>query len=119
MSDPDSFGAGGANGGDQAIPIGMIGKNKAAIERTAALWLVQGAEAGTLPAELESVLLRQTGVAGRAPSLLQQFAEESGGVADWRARLEEENRLALEDHLPAARVRAFDWLASRGLAPSG
>jgi len=89
------------------------------LERTAALWLVQAAEAGTLPAELESVLLRQTGVAGRAPSLLQQFAEDSEGLADWRARLEEENRLALEDHLPAARVRAYDWLVSRGLAPSG
>ena len=89
------------------------------LERTAALWLAQAADAGTLPAELESVLLRQTGVVGRSPSLLQQFAEESEGLADWRERLEQENRSALEDHLPAARVRAFDWLASRGLAPPG
>ena len=87
------------------------------LERTAALWLARGADAGTLPAELESVLLRQTGVVGRSPSLLEQFAEESEGLDDWRERLMQENRSALEDHLPAARVRAFDWLASRGLAP--
>jgi len=87
------------------------------LESTAARWLAQAAEAGDLPAELEAVLLRQTGVVGRAPDLLAEYVEESDGVAAWREHIEQENRLALEDNLPSARVRAFDWLAARGLQP--
>ena len=87
------------------------------LESTAARWLAQAAESGALPAELEAVLLRQTGVVGRSPSLLTEYVEESDGLAAWRERIEQENRLALEDNLPAARVRAFDWLAVRGLQP--
>jgi len=87
------------------------------LESTAARWLAQAAEAGELPAELEAVLLRQTGVVGRAPDLLAEYVEESDGVAAWREHIEQENRLALEDNLPSARVRAFDWLAARGLQP--
>jgi hypothetical protein len=87
------------------------------LESTAARWLAQAAEGGALPAELEAVLLRQTGVVARSPSLLTEYVEESDGLAAWRERIEQENRLALEDNLPAARVRAFDWLAARGLQP--
>ena len=87
------------------------------LESTAARWLAKAAEGGELPAELEAVLLRQTGVVGRSPSLLTEYVEESDGLAAWRERIEQENRFALEDNLPAARVRAFDWLAARGLQP--
>ncbi|HZL99720.1 MAG TPA: hypothetical protein VFD43_05650, partial [Planctomycetota bacterium] len=88
------------------------------LERATALWLAGRADAG-LPAELEAVLLRQTGVVARSPGLLRQFTEESGGLQSWCELLEQENRLALEDSLPGSRVRAFDWLAARGAAPEG
>ena len=87
------------------------------LESTTARWLAKAAEGGELPAELEAVLLRQTGVVGRSPSLLTEYVEESDGLVAWRERIEQENRFALEDNLPAARVRAFDWLAARGLQP--
>jgi hypothetical protein len=39
--------------------------------------------------------------------------------AELAVRLWNENRILLEDASPASRVRAFDWLALRGLAPAG
>ena len=40
-------------------------------------------------------------------------------LEDFRARVIAENRILLEDNHPAARVRAYDWLAARGEAPDG
>jgi hypothetical protein len=34
-------------------------------------------------------------------------------------KLTAENRILLEDASPASRLRAYDWLAVRGLAPAG
>jgi len=43
----------------------------------------------------------------------------SASLASLRARILEENRIALEGSSPAARVRAHDWLAEQGLAVPG
>lgn len=40
-------------------------------------------------------------------------------MADLRQRLLLENSIYLEDISPAARARAFDWLAVQGQAPQG
>jgi hypothetical protein len=95
------------------------------LESTAWLWLAghagegTGAEETDLPPELEALLLRKAGEAGRWPDLLADAVAESDGVDALRERLVRENRIFLEDAVPAARVRAYDWLDARGLAPEG
>lgn len=119
--DSGDDGAGGDDGADRIDDEQLVQGDRLAwgLERTTALWLAQRSESAALPAELEAVLLRHTGVVGRSPGLLEQFAAECDGVQAWRTRLEQENRLALADSMPGARVRAFDWLSARALAPAG
>ena len=81
-------------------------------------FMVELTEAGIeLPGELTSVLIRHTGEVAHYPSLL------SGAISidrtEFERRLLEENRVFLESSSPASRVRSFDWLQSRGLAPQG
>lgn len=71
-----------------------------------------------LAPELQSVLVRQAGQAGRQAYSLEE-AVKAGSLAAVQARLIEENWIALEDNTPAARIRAFDWLRSRGQALEG
>jgi len=89
-------------------------------------WLLEGmaltilAEAQaseTLSPELTSVLLVHTGEAGRHESSLDELRRRSSSPADLRNRIVAENMIYLEDASPAARVRAFDWLKARDLAP--
>jgi hypothetical protein len=72
-----------------------------------------------LPAELQASLLARAGELARFPDLLGACVESSSDLADFEARLERENRQFLEDSDPAARVRAHDWLAARGVACPG
>ncbi len=82
--------------------------------------LAREAEQGAaLPPELSGLLLRLAGEAGRYPDLLLDAQAESAGAGALRVRIERENLIFLEDSDPAARVRAYDWLAVRGLAPEG
>jgi hypothetical protein len=80
--------------------------------------LAERAVSGALTAAEEAVLLRHAGELGRFPSALSDALLASGSVARLDARLVEENRVLLEDVAPAARRRAFAWLAARGLAPA-
>jgi hypothetical protein len=68
---------------------------------------------------LQTVLLVHAGQAGAQAASLEDALRGSDGLEALRERIVEENLLALEDTSPAARVRAFDWLASRGRAPEG
>lgn len=82
--------------------------------------LAEMQSAGHLPAELQSVLTIHTGEVGRRAGSAEELL--GGGVAsraDLNNRLVAENLIALEDNSPAARVRAYDWLATRGRAPEG
>ncbi len=87
---------------------------KATIEMLAALLAEK-----KLPPELEAVLARHAGEAGRSAAPLLGVVKGAAGLDDLRAGFVRENGIALEDASPAARVRAFDWLSARGKAPAG
>lgn len=70
-----------------------------------------------IPAEVEGVLLRQAGEVGRYPSSIEEAILVSPDLASFQRYIVEENRMFLEDPDPTSRVRAFDWLNIRGLAP--
>ena len=69
-----------------------------------------------LPEELEGVLSRYAGEAARNAGSLEELTRVQGRD-QLRARLIAENFTYLEDASPSARVRAYDWLKSRGRAP--
>ncbi|MCA8970426.1 MAG: hypothetical protein KDC95_11600 [Planctomycetes bacterium] len=89
------------------------------VERRAWIWLVAKAQSEAFDDVLEAMLLRQSGEVGRYPSSVQSFANRAKNAADMTRRLEAENLLLLEDGNPGSRVRAYDWLALRDLAPEG
>lgn len=66
-----------------------------------------------------SLLLRHGGEVGRFATLIEEALEASQDCEAFAARLASENMVFLSDANPAARVRAFDWLVERDLAPSG
>jgi hypothetical protein len=74
---------------------------------------------GKLPPELSVVLVAYAGEAGRNSASVEEVGKSLGTRAAFEARLVAENLIFLEDSSPAARVRAFDWLAARGQAPAG
>jgi hypothetical protein len=89
------------------------------LERGAARFLAARAAEQPLEPELAAVVLRRTGELGRSPAALAEVASRARNLPEFAASLATENRVLLEDSHPAARVRAFDWLAARGLAPQG
>jgi hypothetical protein len=70
------------------------------------------------PAET-SLMLRHAGELGRFPTLIEDALAASNSCEQFSARLAYENQVFLSDASPAARVRAYDWLVVRGLAPVG
>jgi len=72
-----------------------------------------------LPDELRAVLLRRGGVVATDAGAMEALAKSAGGLEEMQALLLDENRIALESASAATRVRAFDWLTARGLAPAG
>jgi hypothetical protein len=64
-------------------------------------------------------LASYAGEVGRQLDALKSVVGQANGQADLRNRLIAENMIYLEDSSPSARVRAYDWLARRGLAPEG
>ncbi len=72
-----------------------------------------------LPPELVSILFRHAGELGSFPGLLNDVLIEAKNQGELATRLISENKLFLEDRNPAARVRAFDWLETRGASPAG
>jgi hypothetical protein len=69
--------------------------------------------------ELEALLVRHAGEAGRHAPTLRGALAAAGGLDGLTRSLLEENIICLEDPSPASRTRAFDWLAARGRAPAG
>jgi hypothetical protein len=68
---------------------------------------------------LEALLVRHLGEVGRHASLVEELIAGSDDRETFVAHVREENLIFLEDNAPAARLRAFDWLTLRGLAPEG
>jgi hypothetical protein len=81
--------------------------------------LAKSLSGNQLSPQLQTVLTDFAGEAGRNPSSMDQITRNLTSRADLDKRLLTENRIYLEDGSPAARVRAFDWLKSRGKAPNG
>ncbi len=87
--------------------------------RNALQTLCASAEKGELPSELQSILSLHTGDLANRPDALLDVLKQTGNADALEKRLIAENMIALEDNSPAARVRAFDWLAAQGEAPAG
>jgi hypothetical protein len=89
------------------------------LESTGLRLLAESAAGETSRPDLESALARRAGQAAREPLDLRALVEDSRDRADLERRLVEFNLDALEDPSPAARLRAFEWLAARGQEPAG
>jgi hypothetical protein len=72
-----------------------------------------------LPPELKAVLTVYAGEPARHAGSLDDIAHDATSRQDLENRLTAENLVFLTDSSPASRVRAFDWLKARGLAPAG
>ncbi len=59
------------------------------------------------------------GDVGRQLDVLQSIAAQSASPAEMQVRIVGEQMILLEDNSPSARVRAYDWLLTHGLAPAG
>jgi hypothetical protein len=90
-----------------------------ALDAATLQYLSQLQSGNKLPPELLAVLLRHTGQVGDNAGSVGEVVKASGGKQDFQARITAENLVYLEDNSPAARVRAFDWLSTRGAAPAG
>jgi hypothetical protein len=65
------------------------------------------------------LLLKHAGEAGQFPAIIEDALAVSQNRREFTQRIVEENRIFLEDHQVAARVRAYDWLVARDAAPEG
>ncbi len=72
-----------------------------------------------LPDELRAVLAFHCGEAGRHAASVEEVSRARGSRREFDTKLIEENLIFLEDSSPSSRVRAYDWLNARKLAPAG
>lgn len=69
--------------------------------------------------ETQGVMSSYLGEVARRSAMLQELVEESKTRDAFDTRLQAENLISLEDDSPSARVRAFNWLSKRAMAPQG
>lgn len=69
--------------------------------------------------DTQGVVSTYLGEVARRPSIMEELLESSGSRESFDTRLHVENVISLEDEMPSSRVRAFNWLNRRGLAPNG
>ncbi|MCC6406112.1 MAG: hypothetical protein IT453_03020 [Planctomycetes bacterium] len=89
------------------------------LERGAYAFLAKLGSETPLAPELSGALVRRAGEAGRSSGAIEDLLAGAKTVADLERAALDSNRIALEDSTLAVRVRGFDWLAARGLAPAG
>lgn len=80
---------------------------------------IDAANGAKVPTELLAILTNHTGEVGRHPSSLDDVLKGVSSRQQLDNRLVAENMIFLEDSSPASRVRAYDWLSARHLAPPG
>lgn len=90
-----------------------------AMESIALSEVISLQSSGKLSQPLTAVVMRLYGEAGRNASSLQEVAKGLPARPEFQNRLVAENLIYLEDNSPSARIRAYDWLAARKLAPEG
>lgn len=89
------------------------------IDRAAWRLIAEAAMRTELPPEHQSIILRHAGAVGRYPGTILEALSSCKGLAEFHQRIVEENWMLLRDTRPGTRVRAFDWLVSKGQAPAG
>jgi hypothetical protein len=82
-------------------------------------FLAEQLDRGSIDDALRGMLLRVAGEAGRFPGAVAALLARANSKRDLDALLIDENFAMLGTSDPAARVRAYDWLAARGKAPPG
>lgn len=104
---------------EQASPDAAPGSLGWSVDRAAILAAATLHSAGRLGPAAAAMLSARFGEVGRDPGGLAALAKASSGAADFHNRLVAEHLVLLGDVSPAARVRAYDWLAAAGSAPPG
>ncbi len=89
------------------------------VDRAAIVAAAAAAGNSVLDRAAAASLSSRYGEVGRDPSALAALATASGSRDDFQKRLQAEHLVLLDDASPASRVRAYDWLAVRELAPPG
>jgi len=89
------------------------------IERSAWHHVIAQMLASDPPPEIEATMLRHAGAVGRLATTLEDIVDSSSDIASLERRFVAENLAALADSSASSRVRAYDWLATRSLAPAG
>jgi hypothetical protein len=89
------------------------------LEREAFGFLAARGYANELSQELSALAFRHAGAVASWPVTLDDLVARCSDAAGLEQAILDENRHLLENRDAAVRVRAFDWLAGRGLAPPG
>lgn len=89
------------------------------LERGAFQFLITALSEEQITPSHFGLLLKHAGEAGNFPAIIEDALAISSNRDEFEQRLVEENRILLEDHSASARVRAYDWLLSKGAAPTG
>lgn len=103
----------------ESDPIWETGTLGWRLQKTTCLFLAELMAAEQMWPELEAIVMRHTGAVGRHPAVLKEMVADATSSEDMEQRLLLENFIYLEDISPAARTRAFEWLATKDRAPKG
>ena len=100
-------------------PMVIRGKDHLAwlLEATGFSLLTEQLSTGKMLPEHAAILTLHAGEAGRHAGSLDDALKTSVNRRDFKLKLIAENYIYLEDSSPASRVRAFEWLQARDLAP--
>jgi hypothetical protein len=102
-----------------AHAAGNVPAARWALDSSALALMVKLQNDSKLPPALLSVLIRSTGEAAVDEGTLDEALGDSHDSKDFEVRITAENFNYLEDNSPAARARAYDWLAAHNAAPAG
>jgi len=89
------------------------------VERSAGEVLAAELSRPDAPIEIDGMLVRYAGEAGRHPGGLAAIFSDSEDLASLQAHLRQANLIFLDDHSLAARIRAADWMRRQGHAIEG
>jgi hypothetical protein len=89
------------------------------LERTTWKFLADQMSGTGFPDALAAIAVEYAGEAGRFAAVIDDVATSARSLEEIDARFVAQNRSLLEDRSPSSRVRAFEWLTARGIAPAG
>lgn len=112
----DGFVAKLAESRKEAPPSSDVGLD---LEKATWKYLADRMSGTDFPSALAAVALDHAGEAGRFAAVIEDVSASARSIAEIEQRLIAQNRALLEDRSPSTRVRAFEWLTKRTLAPEG